>query len=70
MSALLRPTHCNITLSSIDQLQQVPLPHSVKNYGLIGLHPCGDLGPLLIKHFVDCDKVSQLVQTANIFLDR
>ncbi|XP_034834962.1 methyltransferase-like protein 25B [Maniola hyperantus] len=57
MSNLRRPVHCNVTLSSIDQLQELSLSTSVTNYGLIGLHPCGDLGPLLIKHFVDCDKV-------------
>ncbi|XP_046963940.1 methyltransferase-like protein 25B isoform X1 [Vanessa cardui] len=57
MSNLLRPTHCNVTLTSLDQLHQIPLPNNAKRYGLIGLHPCGDLGPLLIKHFVKSDKV-------------
>ncbi|XP_047526616.1 methyltransferase-like protein 25B isoform X2 [Vanessa atalanta] len=57
MTNLLRPTHCNVTLTSLDQLYQISLPKNAKRYGLIGLHPCGDLGPLLIKHFVKSDKV-------------
>ncbi|XP_039760390.1 protein RRNAD1-like isoform X2 [Pararge aegeria] len=57
MSNLIRPIHCNITLSSIEQLRELALPVSVLNYGLIGLHPCGDLGPLLIKHFVNSNEV-------------
>ncbi|XP_023944052.2 methyltransferase-like protein 25B isoform X2 [Bicyclus anynana] len=57
MCNLVRPTHCNLTLSSMDQLQHLTLPVSVINYGLVGLHPCGDLGPLLIKHFVNSERV-------------
>lgn len=57
MSQLHRPIHFNIELSAHEQLYQLPLPDTMKNYGLIGLHPCGDLGPLLLKHFVSCDSV-------------
>lgn len=28
---------------------------TLNDHGLIGLHPCGDLGPLLLKYFVRCD---------------
>lgn len=57
VSKLKRPTHCNVTLTSLDQLQEIELPDTINHYGLIGLHPCGDLGPLLIKHFVNSHKV-------------
>lgn len=57
MSKLRRPLHFNIKLSNYNQLLDLPLPNDMKNYGLIGLHPCGDLGPLLLKHFVESDHV-------------
>lgn len=57
MSSLRRPTHYNMTLSSHRQLLEMDLPGSVNVYGLVGLHPCGDLGPLLLKHFVNCKNV-------------
>lgn len=57
MSQLHRPIHFNENLSAHEQLELLPLPNSMKNYGLIGLHPCGDLGPLLLKHFVNSDSV-------------
>ncbi|CAH0727599.1 unnamed protein product, partial [Brenthis ino] len=57
ISKLLRPIHFNITLSSLDQLNEISLSKHLHNYGLIGLHPCGDLGPLLIKHFLSSEKV-------------
>ena len=52
MAKLRRPQHLNLTLTSHKQLLSLPLPDCMKHYGLIGLHPCGDLGPLLLKHFV------------------
>lgn len=57
MCKLKRPVHFNMTLTSHVQLLQLPLPDSIMEYGLIGLHPCGDLGPLLLKHFVNCSRV-------------
>lgn len=57
MTNLRRPSHFNKTLSSYDQLYNLLLPETLENYGLVGLHPCGDLGPLLLRHFVNCDKV-------------
>ncbi|XP_013133338.1 PREDICTED: protein RRNAD1 isoform X2 [Papilio polytes] len=57
MSKLKRPTHINLTLTSSEQLLQLPLTANITEYGLIGLHPCGDLGPLLLKHFINCEKV-------------
>lgn len=57
MSQLRRPVHFNVELSAHEQLNLLPLPNTMKNYGLIGLHPCGDLGPLLLKHFVNDDSV-------------
>ncbi|XP_049882839.1 methyltransferase-like protein 25B [Pectinophora gossypiella] len=57
MSKLRRPTHFNVTLSTTNQLDHLSLPESMKSYGLIGLHPCGDLGPLLLRHFLNSDKV-------------
>ncbi|XP_075976803.1 methyltransferase-like protein 25B [Anticarsia gemmatalis] len=56
-SKLHRPLHFNITLSCYSQLVKLPLPETMMNYGLIGLHPCGDLGPLLLKHFVESEHV-------------
>ena len=57
MSKMPRPIHCNIALSSLAQLNGLKLAENMDHYGLIGLHPCGDLGPLLIQHFVTSDKV-------------
>lgn len=57
MQDLKRPVHFNVRLSCHKQLLQLPLPDSMRDYGLVGLHPCGDLGPLLLKHFVECDHV-------------
>ncbi|XP_041975584.1 protein RRNAD1 [Aricia agestis] len=54
ISNLHKPKHVNFTLSSTNQLD---ILINDTSYGLIGLHPCGDLGPLLIKHFVSCEKV-------------
>lgn len=51
MSELKRPIHINITLQSDQHLSDISLPETMESYGLIGLHPCGDLGPLLLKHF-------------------
>ncbi|OWR42100.1 hypothetical protein KGM_215699 [Danaus plexippus plexippus] len=55
ISKLIRPNHINLILSSLQQLKEIPL--DTEKYGLIGLHPCGDLGPLLIKHFVNSEDV-------------
>lgn len=57
MTTMKRPTHYNMTLSHHTQLQDIKLPNSTDGYGLVGLHPCGDLGPLLLKHFVNCEDV-------------
>ncbi|KAJ8736051.1 hypothetical protein PYW08_006707 [Mythimna loreyi] len=57
IAKLRRPLHFNVTLSSHQQLLSLPLPASMQNYGLIGLHPCGDLGPLLLKHFVESPNI-------------
>lgn len=57
MSQLRRPIHFNVQLSAHEQLDLLPLPNTMKNYGLIGLHPCGNLGPLLLNHFVNCEAV-------------
>lgn len=57
ITQLHRPIHLNMKLSTHEQLHLLPLPDTMKNYGLIGLHPCGDLGPLLLEHFVNCDSV-------------
>ncbi|XP_028170962.1 protein RRNAD1 [Ostrinia furnacalis] len=54
MDNLKRPSHYNMTLSCHSQLLELKLPGSMNNYGLVGLHPCGDLGPLLLKHFIKC----------------
>ncbi|XP_050669749.1 methyltransferase-like protein 25B isoform X1 [Leptidea sinapis] len=54
MRKLNRPIHCNKTLNSPSQLEK--LSFSISNHGLIGLHPCGDLGPLLLKYFVSCER--------------
>ncbi|KAG6441836.1 hypothetical protein O3G_MSEX002033 [Manduca sexta] len=54
---LIRPTHFNVTLSCHDQLCHLPLASTMENYGLIGLHPCGDLGPLLLRHFTAYEHV-------------
>ncbi|XP_059051006.1 methyltransferase-like protein 25B isoform X2 [Achroia grisella] len=54
---LRRPIHFDIILNNISQLDHLVLPDTMDNYGLIGLHPCGDLGPLLLKHFVSSNKV-------------
>ncbi|KAM3967864.1 methyltransferase-like protein 25B [Aphomia sociella] len=56
-SKMRRPIHFDIKLSNITQLDHLDLPETMSNYGLIGLHPCGDLGPLLLKHFVHSEKV-------------
>ncbi|XP_068626756.1 methyltransferase-like protein 25B isoform X2 [Battus philenor] len=57
MCQLKRPMHFNMRLTSHEQLLQPPLSNYINEYGLIGLHPCGDLGPLLLKHFIHCNKV-------------
>ncbi|XP_047025222.1 methyltransferase-like protein 25B [Helicoverpa zea] len=57
VSKLRRPLHLNMTLSNHDQLRNLPLPDCMHNYGLIGLHPCGDLGPLLLKHFINSENI-------------
>ncbi|XP_052750162.1 methyltransferase-like protein 25B isoform X2 [Galleria mellonella] len=54
---LRRPIHFDMTLNNINQLDNLELPDTIKDYGLIGLHPCGDLGPLLLKHFVNSSRV-------------
>ncbi|KAL0850815.1 hypothetical protein ABMA28_006738 [Loxostege sticticalis] len=53
MDKLKRPTHFNLTLSSHKQLVEMALPDCMEEYGLVGLHPCGNLGPLLLKHFIN-----------------
>lgn len=53
MAKLRHPHHLNITLSCGSQLSTLPMPSTMTAYGLIGLHPCGDLGPILLKQFVD-----------------
>ncbi|CAB3256270.1 unnamed protein product [Arctia plantaginis] len=58
VSKLKQPLHFHVTLSSYHQLRELALPHSMSSYGLIGLHPCGNLGPLLLKHFVESDHVN------------
>lgn len=58
----------NMTLTSNNQLNEVNLPETMNSYGLIGLHPCGDLGPLLIKHFVNCDKVKYICVVGCCFM--
>ncbi|XP_073957567.1 methyltransferase-like protein 25B isoform X1 [Choristoneura fumiferana] len=68
MSNFHRPIHLNMTLTSNTQLDEVSLPETMKSYGLIGLHPCGDLGPLLIKHFVNCDKVKYICVVGCCFM--
>lgn len=57
VSKLRRPLHLNMTLSNHNQLRNLPLPDCMHNYGLIGLHPCGDLGPLLLKHFINSENI-------------
>uniref|UniRef100_A0A2A4JAH1 Methyltransferase domain-containing protein n=1 Tax=Heliothis virescens TaxID=7102 RepID=A0A2A4JAH1_HELVI len=57
INKLRRPLHFNLTLSSHQQLRDLPLPDCMQNYGLIGLHPCGDLGPLLLKHFINSENI-------------
>ncbi|XP_022822470.1 protein RRNAD1 [Spodoptera litura] len=57
VSKLKRPLHFNMTLSTHKQLMGLSLPDCMANYGLIGLHPCGDLGPLLLKQFVECENI-------------
>lgn len=57
MSELKQPIHINTTLQSDGKLLDISLPETMESYGLIGLHPCGDLGPLLLKHFVIDPKV-------------
>ncbi|PZC81383.1 hypothetical protein B5X24_HaOG212835 [Helicoverpa armigera] len=57
VSKLRRPLHLNMTLSNHNQLRNLPLPDCMQNYGLIGLHPCGDLGPLLLKHFINSENI-------------
>ncbi|XP_045499803.1 methyltransferase-like protein 25B [Colias croceus] len=56
ITSLPRPIHCNETLSSADQLETLSLKETIHNHGLIGLHPCGNLGPLLLKYFVQCNR--------------
>lgn len=51
----IRPTHHNVTLKNLNQLEEIQLNNSA--YGLVGLHPCGDLGPFLIQHFIACKEV-------------
>lgn len=50
-------------MSTANQLEKVAISSNINNHGLIGLHPCGDLGPLLLKYFVqyDCAKFICLV---------
>lgn len=52
-SKLCRPTHMNVTLGT----EELELPGVGDSYGLVGLHPCGDLGPLLLRHFADNSRV-------------
>ncbi|CAK1540301.1 unnamed protein product [Leptosia nina] len=52
VSKLPRPVHCNEMLASADQLEKLSILATLNYHGLIGLHPCGDLGPLLLKYFV------------------
>ncbi|XP_047984547.1 methyltransferase-like protein 25B isoform X2 [Leguminivora glycinivorella] len=67
-ASLLRPIHLNMTLTSNNQLHQLKLPDSMKTYGLVGLHPCGDLGPLLIKHFINCKQVKYICVVGCCFM--
>ncbi|KAL4716914.1 hypothetical protein ACJJTC_012725 [Scirpophaga incertulas] len=57
MKKLLSPVHINTKLSCHQQLCQIELPGTMEMYGVVGLHPCGDLGPLLLKHFVNSECV-------------
>lgn len=60
MAKYQRPVHLNLTLSSKHQLSQLELPKTLQSYGLIGLHPCGNLGPILLRHFVTNEHVKYL----------
>lgn len=55
----LKPQYINIVLSpEVKTSILVQLNESItSNFGLIGLHPCGDLGPLLIKMFIEAEKI-------------
>ncbi|XP_063221430.1 methyltransferase-like protein 25B [Bacillus rossius redtenbacheri] len=63
LSRLSRPVHLNTTLhSGIDPLQFVStlskafgnVSPSELRFGIVGLHPCGDLGPMLLRLFQSC----------------
>ncbi|XP_061709303.1 methyltransferase-like protein 25B [Cydia pomonella] len=68
IASLHRPIHFNMTLTCNEQLHQLKLPEEMKTYGLVGLHPCGDLGPLLIKHFINCKQVKYICVVGCCFM--
>lgn len=68
ITKLKRPVHFNVTLSCHKQLRELPLPDSMSDYGLVGLHPCGDLGPLLLRHFVECSHVRFICMVGCCFM--
>lgn len=56
------PSHINLKLtkdiSSYEFLRKIKCEY--ENFGIIGLHPCGDLSPILIRHFVQCNQAKFL----------
>ncbi|CAG9796340.1 unnamed protein product [Diatraea saccharalis] len=68
MKKLHKPEHLNVKLTCHQQLTHIELPETLGTYGLVGLHPCGDLGPLLLKHFVSDDKVKFICMVGCCFM--
>lgn len=58
-AARLRPTHINLTLTTQKHLSQLNFP-DLREFGLVGLHPCGDLGPLLLQCFAQNENIKFL----------
>lgn len=56
------PTHINLKLTkditTSDFLTKINCQQ--QDFGIIGLHPCGDLSPILIRHFVECSNAKFL----------
>lgn len=54
-----RPRHINMQITHDGSLGAVLMEKNA-NFGLVGLHPCGDLGPTLLRHFVNCDEIKSI----------
>lgn len=63
------PTHIDLKLTKdLTTEEFLERINCTQSFGIIGLHPCGDLSPILMRHFVGCDKAKFLNTVGCCFL--